>query len=90
VLNIQTELQKKKFCFSTFSVPWAAGTHTDDGSSRYAHTISRHADGISRYSVPPSAGPLLPLQIGLLGVATGKTRVDVHAPLLTQDVPRER
>ena len=24
-------------------------------------TISRHADGISRYSVPPSAGPLLPL-----------------------------
>ena len=25
-------------------------------------TISRHADGISRYSVPPSAGPLLPLQ----------------------------
>ena len=23
--------------------------------------ISRHADGISRYSVPPSAGPLLPL-----------------------------
>jgi len=43
-----------------------------------------------QYSVPPSAGPLLPLQIGLLGVATGKTRVDVHAPLLTQDVPRER
>ena len=26
-------------------------------------TISRHADGISRYSVPPSAGPLLPLAI---------------------------
>jgi len=25
--------------------------------------ISRHADGISRYSVPPSAGPLLPLCI---------------------------
>ena len=49
----------------------------------YAHTISR-------YSVPADAGPLLPLQIGLLGVATGKTRVDVHAPLLTQDVPRER
>ena len=24
-------------------------------------TISRHADGFSRYSVPPSAGPLLPL-----------------------------
>jgi len=24
-------------------------------------TISRHADGISRYSVPPSAGPLLSL-----------------------------
>jgi len=29
----------------------------------FARTISRHADGISRYSVPPSAGPLLPLQI---------------------------
>ena len=26
-------------------------------------TISRHADGISRYSVPPSAGPLLPLSV---------------------------
>ena len=24
-------------------------------------TLSRHADGISRYSVTPSAGPLLPL-----------------------------
>ena len=32
-----------------------------DDSSRYARTISRHADGISRYSEPPSAGPLLPL-----------------------------
>jgi len=28
----------------------------------FARTISRHADGISRYSVPPSAGPLLPLK----------------------------
>jgi len=28
----------------------------------FARTISRHADGISRYSVPPSAGPLLPLR----------------------------
>ena len=27
----------------------------------FARTISRHADGISRYSVPPSADPLLPL-----------------------------
>ena len=27
----------------------------------FARTICRHADGISRYSVPPSAGPLLPL-----------------------------
>ena len=27
----------------------------------FARTISRHADGISRYSVPPSAGPLLPM-----------------------------
>jgi len=29
----------------------------------FARTISRHADGISRYSVPPSAGPLLPLTV---------------------------
>ena len=27
----------------------------------FARAIRRHADGISRYSVPPSAGPLLPL-----------------------------
>jgi len=27
----------------------------------FARSISRHADGISWYSVPPSAGPLLPL-----------------------------
>ena len=27
----------------------------------FARTIRRHADGISRYSVPPSADPLLPL-----------------------------
>ena len=27
----------------------------------FARSVSRHADGISRYSVPPSAGPLLPL-----------------------------
>jgi len=27
----------------------------------FARTISRHADDISRYSVPPSAGPVLPL-----------------------------
>jgi len=30
----------------------------------FARTISRHADGISQYSVPPSAGPLLPLNRG--------------------------
>ena len=29
----------------------------------FARTISRHADGISRYSVPPSAGPLLPMRM---------------------------
>jgi len=33
----------------------------------FARTISRHADGISRYSVPPSAGPLLPLGICFSG-----------------------
>jgi len=43
--------------FSTFSVLWA------HGSSRYARTISQHADGISWYSVPASAGQLLPLEI---------------------------
>ena len=32
----------------------------------FARTISRHADGISRYSVPPSAGPLLPLSLRIL------------------------
>ena len=31
----------------------------------FARTISRHADGISRYSVPPSAGPLLPLVLDI-------------------------
>ena len=30
----------------------------------FARTISRHADGISRYSVPPSAGPLYPWRKG--------------------------
>ena len=29
----------------------------------FARTISRHADGIIRYSVSPSAGPLLPLTV---------------------------
>jgi len=29
----------------------------------FARSISRHADGISRYSVPPCAGPLLPLEV---------------------------
>ena len=30
----------------------------------FARTISRHADGISRYSVPPSsAGPLYPWEV---------------------------
>jgi len=31
----------------------------------FACTISRHADGISRYSVLPSAGPLLPLALSM-------------------------
>ena len=34
----------------------------------FARTISRHADGISRYSVPPSAGPLLPLPLAIVVV----------------------
>ena len=34
----------------------------------FARTISRHADGISRYSVPPSAGPLLPLNVWYVAI----------------------
>jgi len=34
----------------------------------FARTISRHADGISRYSVPPSAGPRLPLTDALVSL----------------------
>ena len=33
------------------------------------HTISWHADGISWYSVPPSAGPLLPLIIPIHSIS---------------------
>ena len=36
--------------------------HCSKRIDNFARTISRHADGISRYSVPPSAGPLLPLR----------------------------
>jgi len=38
----------------------SAGTHV---TRWYAHVTSRYADGISRYSVPASAGSLLPLVI---------------------------
>ena len=38
----------------------------------FARTISRHADGISRYSVPPSAGPLLPLYKSILSTCQRK------------------
>jgi len=41
----------------------------------FARTISRHADGISRYSVPPSAGPLLPLVISIIKLLTLSTFV---------------
>jgi len=34
----------------------------------FARTVSRHADGISRYSVPPNnAGPFSPLALPLSG-----------------------
>jgi len=39
------------------------GSWHTHGSSWYARTISRHADGISRYTVPASADQLLPLPI---------------------------
>jgi len=29
----------------------------------YSRTVCRHADGIRRYSVPASAGPILPLGV---------------------------
>ena len=47
----------------------------------FARTISRHADGISRYSVPPSAGPLLPLAITQT-VHTNRASVHQAAKLL--------
>ena len=52
----------------------------------YARTISRHADGISRYSVPPSAGPLLPLFLTILGssVKEGGTQLCVNSVMCTQ------
>ena len=52
----------------------------------YARTISRHADGISRYSIPPSAGPLLPLFLTILGssVKEGGTQLCVNAVMRTQ------
>ena len=44
----------------------------------FARTISRHADGISRYSVPPSAGPLLPLCIPLCRTVVWCVCIVVH------------
>jgi len=41
----------------------------------FACTISRHADGISRYSVPPSAGPLLPLVASTVNTRMGCSTV---------------
>ena len=41
--------------------------------------ISRHADGISRYSVPPSAGPLLPLPRSLLQVVSECVNIFYHS-----------
>ena len=38
----------------------------------FARTISRYVDGISRYSVPPSAGPLLPVFCQLANARTAK------------------
>ena len=45
----------------------------------FAGTISRHADGISWYSVPPSAGPLFPLVMSV-GVPTSHN----WTPLITR------
>ena len=39
------------------------GTSKVNSSPNHMRNLM-HADGISRYSVPPSAGPLLPLGLG--------------------------
>jgi len=41
----------------------SAGTNV---TSWYVHATSRYDDGISRYSVPASAGSLLPLTCGMV------------------------
>ena len=43
---------------------WFLNFLSSMGSSQYVRTISQHTDGISRYSVLASAGPLLPLVVG--------------------------
>jgi len=48
----------------------------------FARTISRHAHGISRYSVSPSAGPLLPLGGLTLRVCGSHESATAQTPLL--------
>ena len=44
----------------------------------FARTISRHADGISRYYVPPSAGPLLPLHVSIMSTNTNLIMLQLY------------
>ena len=48
----------------------------------FARTISWHADGISRYSVPSSAGPLLPRAVFDGGLGVEPFRENFWPPLL--------
>jgi len=50
----------------------SAGTHV---TSRYAHVTSLYADGISRYSVPASAGSRLPLVVTLVRLGAERSSV---------------
>ena len=58
----------------------------------FARTISPNADGISRYSVPPSAGPLLPLTRWLAydvgGLPIMKTRQEILFSSACEHIPR--
>ena len=49
-------------------------------------TISRHADGISRYTGPPSAGPLLPLDLLVSRKPPSRWRSECEAAEMLQEI----
>ena len=68
VIQVECRLQKKRWgwCFIWFlNFLSSMGSRHAHGSTRYACTISWHAGGITQYSVPASASPLLPLSMGI-------------------------